>query len=181
MKFGTKLDEGDLRRLLSKMDGIEEVARGYATANALTKAGSNVRNESIDKVKAEFPALRPSRIRKHITLRRATPTRLEAEIDIERKTTNVVEFTARQTKLGVTAAFRGGRRALFPHAFIVPARGSKKPLVFVRAGGDRLPIRAIPGPSVGGILRKYLDELLAHASQEIRADIERRIAKILGK
>src|SRR5262249_9308820 len=148
-----------------------EVARGYATANALTKAGSDLRNQAIDKVKDEFPALRPSRIRKDLKLIWATPIRLEAEVDVERNVTNVVEFSARQTMRAVTPAFRGGRRVLFPHAFVVPARGSGKPLVFVRAGRARLPIRAIPGPSVGGILRKYLDELLANASRDIRGDI----------
>jgi len=120
-------------------------------------------------VKEEFPALRPSRIRKDLKLIRATPVRLEAEVDVERKTTNVVEFGARQTKRGVTAAFRVGRRVLIPHAFIVPARGSRKPLVFVRTSRGRYPIKALPGPSVGGILRKYLGEFLANASRDIRA------------
>lgn len=180
MKLSAKVDPGDLRRLTSKIDGIEQVARSYATANALTKAGSDLRNDAIGRVKEEFPALRPSRIRKDIALRRATPARLEAEIGVERKTTNVVEFSARQTARGVTAAFKGGRRVLIPHAFIVRARASGKRLVFLRTGRRRYPIRALPGPSVGGILRKHLDALLAAASRNIRGDIEQRIAKILG-
>lgn len=73
MKFSAKTDPADLRRLVSKLDGIAAVARSYATANALTKAGASLRNEAIDKVKDEFPALRPSRIRKDIVRRRATP------------------------------------------------------------------------------------------------------------
>ena len=64
MKLSARLDPGDLRWLISKIDGIEGVARSYATANALTKAGRDLRNDAIDRTKREFPALRASRIRR---------------------------------------------------------------------------------------------------------------------
>jgi hypothetical protein len=177
--MGVRIDEGDLRRLLGKIQGVEKIVEARATANALTTVAREVRNEAIDRTKKDFPGLQASRIRSAIKLYRATPGRLEARIEAERKPTNLIRFGAKETATGVSAALKGGARRIIKGAFIAVGRSSNK-LVFRRIGKKRLPIESLPGPSVGGILRKHVDALLKFADRNIRAEIADKVRKVLG-
>lgn len=176
--MSVKVDQGDLRRILRKIDGVEEALSARVTANVLTSAAREVRNEAIGRTKRELPGLASSKIRADIKLVRASPNRPRAMIDISRRPTNLVRFGARQVGAGVSVAFRSGRKVV-GHAFIARGRSGNK-LVFRRVGTKRLPIKALPGPSVGGVLHKHVEDLLKLASRDIRGEIAEKLRKVLG-
>lgn len=177
--MGAKIDATDLRRILGKIDGVEKIVEARATANAITSVAREVRNEAIEKTKTDFPSLQASRIRSAIKLYRATPNNLEARIEAERKPTNLIRFGARQGAQGVTAVLKGGAQKLIEGAFIAVGKSGNK-LVFRRIGKKRLPIESLPGPSVGGILRKHVDALLKLAGRNIKSEIADKVRKTLG-
>lgn len=73
------------------------------------------------------------------------------EFRFARRPPGLINFSARQTKSGVTFAIFRGQRQSAPGAFIATGQGGNKQ-VFSRRGAARLPIQTWYGPSVGSVI-----------------------------
>lgn len=73
------------------------------------------------------------------------------EFRFARRAVGLVNFSARETKAGVTFAIFRGQRQTAAGAFIATGKSGNQQ-VFTRKGAARLPISTWYGPSVGGVI-----------------------------
>lgn len=137
-------------RLQRKLSAIEKQALPKARVRALNRTASSVRTVTVRGV-AKAMGTRQKNVRSRVKVLKATTGgEPAARISYKGKGLNMVEFRARQTKRGVSAAPWGSRK-LFRHAFITEINGARIVMVRRKYGErmvGRLPIRAILGPGV---------------------------------
>ena len=113
-----------------------------AAVAALNKVGITARATAARQI-SRVSGLPVNQVRQHVPLVRANKWRLQAEISGKPYSPNLIRYSARQTKQGVSAnAWR--KRKVYRGTFIA----NKGRTVFKRVGPERLPIKAVYGPSV---------------------------------
>ncbi|MCW1838739.1 phage tail protein [Prosthecomicrobium hirschii] len=101
---------------------------------------------------------------------------LMARIYGRKRETNLVEFGARQTRKGVSAAPWRTRR-IFPGTFLVTGKNGNR-IVVSRAGKSRLPLDSKYGPSLNRELRKdeVVNPTLARFNERAGLEVSRLAA-----
>lgn len=106
-----------------------------------------------------------------IVLRKAFEGRLEVTVKASPRRLPLFDFRARQTKRGVTYKLAGSRHGgRHPHAFIATV-GNGHQGVFVRTGKKRLPIKEVPGPSIGAVFKKHRPAGIAAAKESVEKNM----------
>lgn len=193
-----KADIKGIPELKRKLSFIELQAYPRAMSKTLNSVATTVRAEQARAIKTEMGLSKVSAVKRRITIRKASPTRLVAQLEYRGRPLNLINFKARQLKKGVKAQ-PWGEKKTYVGAFIVEIGGN--PLVFIRRkaaggrlgtgptsesrraaaaaitsgrpdnarGGGRLPIRAMWGPGIADTAAK----------PEIGAIRERTVARLL--
>lgn len=135
-----------------------------AAAAALNRVGVTARAAAAREI-SKASGLPVNQVRKHVPLVRANKWNLQCEISARPYAPNLIRYSARQTKAGVSAnAWR--KRKVYRGTFIA----NKGRTVFKRVGPARLPIKAVYGPSVR---REFIRDTVAKA---INTTVEQRFA-----
>ncbi|WP_026986526.1 phage tail protein, partial [Fodinicurvata fenggangensis] len=153
-------------RAMGEKDG-REVAR-----QAINQTARQTRTEAARKI-AKIMGIKVTTARKSLQILHASRQRLEARIIASGRPRNLIHFSARQTRKGVTAKAWGSRK-LYKGSFIVTTRQGQK-LVMKRRGKDRLPIDPLFGPSVPDTM---IDEQVRAALQFL---VEERLPRNLQR
>ena len=126
-----------------------------AMVRAMNRAIESGRTAMVREI-ARDTRLKSKVVRDAITLKKATITQPAASISAPLKRLPLAAFGARQVGRGVSVDTGpgGGGRHVVRGAFLAEM-GSGHRGVFVRAGKKRLPIRELPGVSIGHVFNKY--------------------------
>jgi len=169
----------EVERLLAAVPGgVDRVL--VTSVNSVSTTG---RKEIVREMSRKL-TLKQKRVREGTALRRATRQRLEAVITVSGRRIMLIEFSARQTRRGVTYQIeRSQGRKLLPSGFIARGRairgtvGGGRPmpeLVWKRAGKPRLPIFPKRGPSLP-VAFERADELQTKVMGGMSDLLERRV------
>lgn len=139
MQLSVKVDTTEVERMLTELQR-EFIPK--ATSAALNRVGVSARAEAVREV-AKATSMRQRDVRERTAFRKASRQSLVVELKAEPWSPNLIRYQARQTKQGVSAK-AWGQRKVYRGAFI----GNKCRTVFTREGKDRLPLKALHGPSV---------------------------------
>jgi hypothetical protein len=132
----------DFSGAFREITNLEKAVLPQAATAALNRVAASARTQAVRVIGAES-SLKQADVRPHVTLTKATRTRLEAVINAQPWSPNLIRYQARQVKAGVSAR-AWGQRKVYKGAFI----GNKGRTVFKRATKERLPLKALHGPSV---------------------------------
>lgn len=139
LKVDVQMDMASLTRALN---AIERDAIRPAAVQALNRVARTVKSRAVKAISAET-GMKQASIRDLIAIRQATKLGLIAEVSASRHAPNLIHYSARQTKRGVSAsAWR--KRKVYKGTFIA----NKGRTVFRRVGKGRLPIKPVFGPSL---------------------------------
>lgn len=151
----------DISGALKKFGMVEAEAK-KAISRAMTKTATTARAEAARVIKAEGYGVKIGLIKEALSIRRAAPDKLEAAVRAKGRPLALIHFGARQTKKGVTANVKHGRK-LWPGAFIATVKNGHRG-VFVHASGTQTGKRGHSirnrriieklGPSVPGMMRQ---------------------------
>jgi hypothetical protein len=160
------------------LDDLQKRQVRRAAARALNRTGQQVRTRAVRDT-AKTMGLTGKRVREAITLFKANPNALYAEVKAKGQPISLKEFKARQTRKGVTAKVMGERK-LYRHRFIVQSLGGH---VFEREGKKRFPIRKLWGPSVPAVfLMDNINKALRdHAAERWRINFDRELNFYLNR
>jgi hypothetical protein len=144
----------DFPRVAAKLDALAKEIANPAQASILNKAADQGKTASVREISSEY-AVSAKYARDRIAIKRASfrNGRLEMSVVIQagngrKRAANVIAFTARQTKKGLTVKIkRTEGRKVIKGAFI----GNKGRTVFRRKGKDRLPIEPVQTIDVPGM------------------------------
>lgn len=170
------VDDRAVRRYLAS---VERGVAKTATLRAINDTARRAHTESVREVAKRMGVVQ-KRVRKDLTLSRATRARLVAVITAKGRPLPLIGFRARQLRRGVKARAWGQQR-LYPHTFIATMPSGHRG-VFVRVGRGRLPIRELWGPAVpkefeallsGALERKYRERFLRELVRQVTL-LERR-------
>ena len=172
MKFGLKLDLSEIKKMERhfRKDVVPKAA-----ARAINRAADSVRAAAVKEISAATKI--PQRdVRKRITVRGASPSRLEAIIEAYPYAPNLGQFRATQNKVGV-AASAWEKRKTYKHAFKLPSGK-----VVTRTTNKRYPLKGLRGPSVRKTFmqERVIAKLNAVASQRWRSEFERELVRRSG-
>ena len=146
IRFGIKSNSSQIAKLLRK--AARDNPR--AAALALNRTANTVRSAAVKSIAADI-GVKQKIVRKGLfKIKRATVSRLTAEIPATGKRIPVIDLSARQTGQGVTYQ-HGRQRETIIGAFIARMRSGHTG-VFKRRGTTRLPIDERFGPSIGFVL-----------------------------
>lgn len=141
MDFSVKVDLAPLEAALRDVPRLAEVA----AARALNRVATTARAQASRAISAET-GLKVNEVRDHLSLspaRTSSGGETVVTITVPPWAPNLIRFTARQTKAGVSAnAWR--TRKVYRGTFIA----NKGRTVFKRVGKARLPIEPVHGPSI---------------------------------
>ena len=174
------------------LDDLQKRQVRRAAARALNRTGQQVRTRAVRDT-AKTMGLTGKRVREAITLFKANPNALHAEVKAKGQPISLKEFKARQTRKGVTAKIMG-ERTLYRHRFMIQSLGGH---VFEREGEKRLakkgryagtnikrqPIRKLWGPSVPAVfLMDNINKALRdHAGERWRLNFDRELQFYLNR
>lgn len=157
---------------------MPDKVREKATVRAINKTAEQVKVQASREIRDAGYNLKIAKIKKAITLRRASKTELVAVLRATGKPVGLINYSARQTKAGVSVQVKNGRK-LISGAFIATMPNGHKG-VFVRKGhGHRkvvkggkttwsgLPIDELFGPSIpSAFMNKVVQDALRSAVRE---------------
>jgi len=107
---------GDIHKALYKLAMTKAEAR-KAIVRALNRTADSTKVEAARQIKASGFGVKVATIKKSLSVRKAVGDILQAEVHSRGRPIPLIEFNARQTKKGVTANVKRGRK-LWPGAFI---------------------------------------------------------------
>lgn len=168
-EFQVKWDDREWNAMLRAMgekDG-REVAR-----QAINQTARQTRTEAARKI-AKIMGMKVTGARNALQIVHASRQRLEARVIASGRPRNLIHFSARQTRRGVTAKAWGTRK-LYKGTFIITARNGQR-LVMKRTGKESLPIAPLFGPSVPDTM---IDEQVRAALQFL---VEERLPRNLRR
>lgn len=189
MKFGIKFDVSMTREISepeSFPQNLSEVKAMQRRVEADTrKAAARALNKTADKTATaaareinDATKIPVREVRKRLIVRRASSSRLVAEIQALPYAPNLSKFRPTQNKAGV-AASAWERRKTYKHAFIHPRTGR----VVTRTTNKRTPLKGLRGPSVRSTFmqERVITKLDAVARQAWRTNMEHELARELRK
>lgn len=192
MELRFNLGDDILGRFANSLGAMSEDQSGRVLARALNHEGDKKRTQVL-RALAKQTGIKYGRIRAAVRTVRAGPGSLTYRLDFDGVETNIGDFSARQTKKGVSAAPWGVRR-IFPHTFIIKKYGGR---VFKRTGAasddtrfklfdyrikdvGRFPIRGVFGPNMArevtkGDAREAWDADLPNLADRVGHEIEQEL------
>ena len=168
-----------IEELRRKLTFLELQAFPRAASKTLNAVATTVRAEQ-SRVLAKSMGLKVGDVKGRISIRKASPARLEVQLLYRGRPLNLIHFKARQLKAGVRAAPYGQRR-LFPGTFIVSVGGRDVVMTRVKRGGvrvARLPIKGVFGPGVAKEARS--DDIERARNETIRRVLPDRLRSNLA-
>ena len=169
MQYDVRLDIAEVKRMLGR-ELKEEIDK--AVPGALNRTATSARVTAIGQIN-NITGLKKSSIRERLPIYKASRANPEARIVAKPFAPNLINFSARQTKRGVSAnAWR--KRKVYKNSFI----GNQGRTVFARVGKARLPIKALKGPSVPRTFIKQEVESAIRATIQTKfpEEFERQVA-----
>lgn len=124
---------------------LTEKINNIAAVRALNKTATTVRAEAARRIRSEY-SIKTSAAKDQMAIRRATARDVRSAIVVSGRPIPLIEFSANQTKRGVSVKIKGARKVI-THAFIARMRSGHRG-VFIREiingkRGARLPIREL--------------------------------------
>jgi hypothetical protein len=170
--------KADLEQAKAMLAGMSSKRFSRAMNTAVNDTGRQTLTFAARSV-AKEAGLTAGATRRQFGLRRSTPATLTATVRATGFAIRLIEFKARQTRRGVTAN-AWGQRKLYPKSFIATMRSGHRQ-VFVRKGRARLPIKALWGPSVPGVMAQDAihSAIESHAAERLQTNIGRQIDRAL--
>lgn len=173
LNISVKLDVRAMKREFAK----EHRKIEQAAARAINRAAEGGATAAARDISAKTK-LKVREIRKRMTIRRARPGYLIAEIHAHPYAPNLKAFRPTQNAKG-TAASAWERRKTYMHAFIHPRTGS----VVTRTTNSRFPLKGLYGPSLPKtfIRADVLAEIEKVVLERFNKEFEREISRRLGR
>ena len=153
-----------------KLDGMREIEAALnpqthkkAMNRTLNDLGKKMQTATVKNVRSEYN-VKSGEVKSHIKTRKSRYSKLKYSMEVSGKVLNLMNFSARQTRKGVTAKVKkAGGRKVVRGAFI----GNKGRTVFKRVGKNRLPIKALKTLSVP---QMFNEKRLKEAEELIQKD-----------
>ena len=124
----------DISRALRKLKDLDEKVRAKAAVRALNKTGAMAKTQASKEIRAAGYNIKAAAIKKEVQVYLASPGRLVVRVKATGKPIGLINYSARQTKQGVTVNVLKGRK-LIRHAFIATMANGHKG-VFERLGNQ---------------------------------------------
>jgi hypothetical protein len=137
---GVKIDvRSDLNAIIVGLEGYRKDLIDGAVVRALNRTATTVRAEAARDIHDEYSGMKISDIKARISVQQATRITQRVLISVSGRPIPIIQFDARQTKLGVTVKVKGTRK-LLRGAFIATMPSGHQG-VFYRRGfaGSRAP------------------------------------------
>lgn len=148
------------REFIASVDAFKHADMNRAVAMALNRTATGVRVDASREIRARYK-VKVATVNKAFSTQRATASSLTAVVRVRGRPLSLANFSARQTKRGVTVNVKGTRK-LVAHAFLRTLRtnlGEGYDVVFERVGKSRYPIKALKTVDIPGLfLIKDLNE-----------------------
>lgn len=188
---GIEINPIDRDRIIAKLAGLSAALQRRVLVQETNRTASQMATDAARRVKADLPKLPYGTIRRRIEVAKATGTALTAELRIRKRAINLARFGARQTKksgIKPVTTIAGQTKGPFRHAFIITAKfasgdgegATKIAVQRVGKGGERLPLKALYGPTVMGVLVPHVEDVLKTAGERLLANITKRVDSELG-
>ena len=183
--------------MIVKVEGVTEMLKLLEnTRTNIAKAASSAINRTATSTRAEIVRIgradytMPARtLRDAIAIKRSTQSTLQAELTIQRKPIPLIEFRSRggiSTKIltAPKAAPRKRRTRIKPMEVLVRKSSGFKTIgrafkglgrrlnIFMRIGKARLPIKALPGMSPGGLVKANQERITKYANSKLLQEIK---------
>lgn len=158
----------DVHAFRASVDDFSKKKIKKAVAIALNRTADRVMTEAMRSIRQEYNVTARELRRGFKIKPRAWESSWRTAVVASGRPLNVIGFSPRQTKKGVSVVIKGGVRKIIPHAFIaritVPNGAGEYRGVFERKfksgrGGERwgkYPIRSVSTVSVPGLFRKQI-------------------------
>lgn len=178
-----EVDEAKLRNVLQTLTSAKNRAPGVLRS-AINRSSTYARREILNETTKQYGIKRPNIVDRVQLGPRAELARLSRTITVNRRSIGLVNFSAKQTPVGVVSTVRKGAVRVSRGAFIaVGAQGNRH--VFRRKTRDRLPLKSVYGPSmthiwndsVGRVVQPRIDRFFRDA---VRAGVQRELIKRSG-
>jgi hypothetical protein len=152
--------KGDVDAVLKDLGSLS-LRVDIAIAQALNRTAARAKTQAVRTI-AKESGIQQKAVRDRIAIRKASSYALHAIISAEPYAPNLIRYSARQTKRGVSAnAWR--KRRIYPRTFIA----NQGRTVFKRIGKARLPIRPVYGPSIPRtFMQRVTNEAMTQAVRE---------------
>jgi hypothetical protein len=187
--FTIKMDEADLAKVLTMCEGLKNAA-GKVTVRALNKTLAGVKTDASSAIRAEITASK-SAVDGTFKTEKATTTRVRAAIASTGKPLPLIEYSAKQTKKGVSVQVKRARpRKVIAGAFIADLKSGHKGAFWREWHGQkkqakqnlpygklprkyRLPIKQLYGPRVPDIMSNdpVMKIILAQADERLHKNL----------
>jgi len=171
-----------LRQIQQQLSGIPG-AMPRVMPRAINRTAGPAKTQIVREMAATLQ-LKAKTIREKVDLKKATRSRWVAEIGINRKRIPLREFSARQTKRGVSYKIqKTGARQKIQSAFIAKMPGGHEG-VYKRKGPARLPIMQLRGPSLGEAFkgaRALVRRVTKDSRKNLAMQIDKQVKYILEK
>lgn len=148
-----------------------------AGGRAVGKVGAGLRIELVRAV-SRYTGIAQRQVRKRFVWqkRKGLPP-MTSRVTVSGHGAPLIQLRARQTKKGVRYRPYGGDSGWLASGFI--REGIWRRSVFLRAGKERLPIKAQYGPSIAEGIRSHIPAILSRAADRLQREVERIIAKVV--
>lgn len=147
----------NLKDIALKFEAATQKQIDAASVRALNRTATTVRAAASREIRQEYN-IKAAGIRHQIAIERARRGHVTASVVVSGRRIPLVDFSARQTRAGVTVQVKRGSRKFIPHAFLATMRSGHHG-VFVRAMDART--RFAPtfrfGPGSGRKNRRWGD------------------------
>lgn len=177
---------GDLSGFELSVRDLTDTVKARATFRALNKMADQVRTAVPRMVQDEGYGLSIGRIKRELTIVRASPGQLTASVRAKGRSIPLIEYQARTTSKGVTVKVKASRKLLAGRFIATMPNGHRG--VYDRIGGKghkitkngkrystTLPISQEFGPSVPGIVvNKAIERLVIQAVADKFPELLRR-------
>lgn len=137
------------REIIAEVDGQQRDGHRVAIARALNRTVDGARTQAVREIRKIYK-VRAETVRKAFTTHKASRESLRAVLTASGKPLPLIGFGARQVKAGVSVDIKKGRKVV-KHAFVQTIARTGYVGVFLRKGGNRLPIKQLYSVSVPGI------------------------------
>lgn len=158
----------DMRTVNANFSALSGKTLNRVAVRTLNKVATNVRTGASTAIRKRR-ALSAKAVRDAMSIKKATPEKLESSLVVTGRPIPLKGYKARQTKKGVYVNVSPGGRKLVTHAgnnaFIVDNIGGH---VFAREGKKRLPIKKLFGPSLPST---FLQEQVKAAWTAVAKDV----------
>lgn len=173
---GLKIDvRSDIKQAVARLEANVDRVLPQATARALNRTATTVRAQASRRIRERYN-LKAGAIRAQMRISRANRGRLTAEVIASGRPIPLIEFSARQTRKGVSVQVIRGRRKVRLHAFVAKMRTGHVG-VFERTSSKRLPIRELFSVSLPSAFtqKEILTSIEQVAVERFRIELEREL------